>query len=796
MNSAVKFAAFTCTAIGALVAASAYAQEVDPKPAGASGLQGGVAQARMQGIPPESPSGANGETPQQGANQIEEIVVTANKRSENLQQVPIAITAVTNARLEAVGITNTADIASVVPGLTIQNHQGGTQAHLRGVGTTTFGAGIENSVATYLDNVYMFSMSGALVQLNNIEQVEVLKGPQGTLFGRNATGGVVNIRTRDPKHERSGQFRLGYASYDTFTVHGYFTAGLTETLAADIAGFVSLQRDGWGKNFFTGNDAGLLDQYAVRSKWLFEPSDRDTFRLIGDYSELKGDQFVVGRIYRGTINNYGPGRTLAGQRPDLARYVASRAVNPLAEVGQPYSFGGGFYDLEAATDMHLASRGGGASLQWDHDFGAVRFTSITAYRKAIQDVAWSGDSVPAFRSHIASHRKEKQVSQELQLGSTAGPAIQWVAGLYFLRTKAGNDPVTVSGSPVFPLENLKIRSEVTGKSGAAFGQATVPLWEGAHLTGGLRYTIEERAISGSNTATFLTVLPPFLASLAGTSSTTLIPELSATWRKLTWRLSFDQQLAPDMLGYASYNRGFKSGNFSATPPGSPPAAPEILDAWEIGLKTELLDRRVRFNIAGFFYKYENIQVNVCNQISCTLQNGAGAEVLGVDMDFTAKIGDHLTLFGGLALLDHKFTSYPGAKFFTPQPASAGGGVVSVLGDAAGNKLPYASDVTFNVGATYTIPIGEGYADLNVNYSYQSRWYSGPDNITSQPGYGLLDATATYRFPGDQVSLGIWARNIANKQYYTFIGIAENPGGRVSGVPGAPQTYGVRVGFKF
>ena len=795
MRGRILISSRSSTALGLIVAA-----------AGVFGL--GATGAHAQEAASNPPQAAD-------EDRIEEIVVTANKRSENLQDVPIAITAVTGARLESIGITDTQDLASVVPGLTIQNGIGGTQAHLRGVGTTAVGPGIENSVATYVDNVYMFSMSGALVQLNSIEQVEVLKGPQGTLFGRNATGGVINIRTRDPKQEPSGQFSLGYANYNTFSGQGYLTGGLGEGVAADIAGFVSLQKDGWGKNLFTGKDVDDLDQFAVRSKWLIEPGDRDTIRVIGDYSEMEGSQFTNNHLVRGKSANYGPGNTTAIERalrPTADAPVFLAAINtfiatggqaglaPFAVVGEPFTFTGDFHDTSAFMDPYIQFKNGGASLQWDHDFGSVRFTSVTAYREATQDVSWSADPVPAFRSQVAYHRREKQFSQELQLGSTAGSSIQWVAGLYYLNATAGFEPITIGGTPVAPRESVQFRTKVTAESGAAFGQVTVPLWSGAHLTGGLRYTVEKRGNSGSIIANFPDVLPPFLPpevlALAGLSLTIPVAPVDKTFRKLTWRASIDQQLTPDILAYASYNRGFKSGTFNAIPPGAAPVDPEVLDAWEIGLKTDLMDRRVRFNIAGFYYKYKNIQVTVFTPISALLDNGASAEVYGLDLDLTAKVGSHLTLFGGLGLLDHKFTSYPLAGFFTPLPASQGGGANKVVASAKGNKLPYASDVTFNVGATYTTPIGNGEADLNVNYSHQSRWFAGPDNILSQPAYGLLDATATYRFPGDNVSVGVWARNITNEDYYTFLGTSENPGGRDTGSVGSPRTYGVKLGYKF
>lgn len=754
----------------------------------ASTLSIGIANAQEAPVRTQSPEARDG--------QIEEIVVTANKRSENLQDVPIAITAVTEARLKAVGIANTADLAAVVPGLTLQNSQGGTQAHLRGVGTSAVGPGTENSVATYVDNVYMFSMSGALVQLGNIEQVEVLKGPQGTLFGRNATGGVINIRTRDPKHDVGAQATVGYANYDTVSAQVYLTGGLSETLAADIAGFVSLQGDGWGKNNFTGQDIEKLDQYAVRSKWLFEPGDRDTFRLIGDYSKLKGSQMIGSHITPGASINYGPGTTLAADRPDLAPYIAAGALAPFAVVGDAYPYQGSFFDI-AAPQPSISYENWGGSLQWDHEFDNVKLTSITAYRKSLQDVRWAPDPVPALRNVVDYHREERQFSQELQLGSSASSPVQWVVGLYYLDAKAGYDPLTLIGTPLAPLESIRFTTEITGRSGAAFGQITVPLWKGGHVTGGLRYTIEERANSGTTTTTYLAVLPPFLPpALAGTSNTTVVPETAKTFRKLTWRLAIDQQLTPDILGYVSYNRGFKSGTFNAIPPGGAPANPEQLDAWEIGLKTDLFDRRLRLNVAGFYYDYKNIQVTVTRGISTSLENGAGAELYGLDLDLTGKIGSRLTVFGGLSLVDHKFTAYPGAGFIVPQPVASGGGNIKVVGDAKGNKLPYAPNMTFNAGATYTAPIGEGEGDLNVNYSYQGRWYAGPDNIASQSAYGLLDASATYRFPGNRLSIGVWGRNLTDEHYAVFIGASENPGGRSLSTVAAPRTYGIKVGFEF
>ncbi|HJQ17172.1 MAG TPA: TonB-dependent receptor [Allosphingosinicella sp.] len=731
----------------------------------------------------QAPSTAN-------EDRVEEIVVTANKRSENIQKVPIAITAVTGKRLEAVGITSTQDLAQVVPGLTIQNSLSGTQAHLRGVGTTALSAGTENSVATYVDGVYIISLSGALVQLNNIEQVEVLKGPQGTLFGRNATGGVINIRTRDPKHEPSGDFNVRYGNYQTLAAQGYLTGGLSDSLAADIAGFVSLQNKGWGKNLFNGKDVNKMDQYAVRSKWLFEPGDADQFRLIGDYSVLKGNSFNSFSLLKGTYDNYGPGNTLAGARPDLAPYVASGALAPFAEVGDPFPATGGFYDINVFDQPQYKYRTGGASLQWDHRFGDdLKLTSITAYRRARQHINWDSVPVPAFRGNVDWDEKESQFSQELQLGSTAGASIQWVAGLYYLKGKASYLHFDIKGTPFAPLDTLQFHSFTHVESGAAFGQVTAPLWSGGHVTAGLRYTVEEHGVTGDTTLIFP----------GGFTIPIPAADRKKTFRRLTWRISVDQQLTPDILGYASYNRGFKSGLFNSIPPGGEPIDPEILDAYEAGLKTQLADGHLRFNIAAFYYKYKNLQVTVFTSTSALLQNGAGAEVYGTDFDFTGKIGPNITVYGGASIMHSEFTSYPGAGFFILQPLSAGGGTVQETRlpiGAKGNKLPYAPDFTFNLGANYVVPVGSGKLELNANYSYLGRWYNNGDNLLSQSGYGLLDGSINYSFGDSGFSVGVWARNIADKKYYLFLASQANPGGHQQGLPGAPRTFGGTVGYKF
>src|ERR1700728_1032670 len=204
--------------------------------------------------------------------QLAEIVVTAQRRSENLQNVPIAVTALTSADLQSSGVNSTLDLPLLTPGLVAAQSAGNVTPHIRGVGTSAFGAGLENSVATYVDGVYIANAPSSVMQLDNVSEVEVLKGPQGTLFGRNATGGLIQITTKDPETTFSGHFQAGYANYQTSNAVGYVTGGLTDAVAADLSVAAQFQRQGWGRNYFNGEDAYRDDRnLAFRNKWLIHP---------------------------------------------------------------------------------------------------------------------------------------------------------------------------------------------------------------------------------------------------------------------------------------------------------------------------------------------------------------------------------------------------------------------------------------------------------------------------------------------------------------------------------------------
>ena len=753
-----------------------------------------------------------------------DIIVTANRRNERIQDVPIAIAAVTSDSLERSGVTTTTDLDQVVAGLVFQASPGGYQPHLRGVGQTGVAAGNENSIATYIDGVYILSKVGALLELNSIDQIEVLKGPQGTLFGRNATGGVINVRTRDPEAEFGGNINVGYANYDTFTAKAYVTGGVADTLAVDLAGYVSLQGKGWGDNIVNGQETYKSDSYAVRTKWLFTPSDRDEFRFSADYTRLKGDP-ITRRLIGAA--NYGPGDTIAALRPDLVRYFdptcMGLGVCPGAVVGDPYVYPDdiGPYDVASVFPNETDNEGWGASLQWDHEFDSFRIQTISAYRELVSFQRWPVIPTPGLTNDIQFDQKDDQFSQEIQFASLSDSRIQWLVGAYYLNAHSGYRSFDLTGTALFPLGLLSFRSITSAESGAIFGQTTVPLGNRTNITGGLRYTIEKRGIKGENTIGFVPgIIPGDPPPFVDPSSVT---DASETFKKLTWRLSLDHKFTPDVMAYASWNRGFISGAYNTVPAGGPGATavePEVLDSYEIGLKGDFFDRAVRLNLAAFYYKYKNLQVTVFEATTALLDNGAEAEILGLEGDITIQPDDQLTITAGFNWIDSEFKDYPGAEFVVPATAAEGGGnnrcintrdpsvaipalqCATDLADngfngAAGNPLPWAPDFTANVGINYMIPLDSGEVNLNANYSYTTAFPVLADDITKVPGRGIANASINWKSGDDSgFTASVWMKNIFDKVYYSYVQAANNPGGYTQGLRGAPRTFGVNVGYEF
>jgi iron complex outermembrane receptor protein len=691
---------------------------------------------------------------QEGA--LEEIVVTAQRRRENLQDVPITVTAVSADSLAAVGITNTADLVNVVPGMLVQTSAGYSLPHLRGVGVTAIGAGIENSVALYVDGVYRGVSSADAVSLNNIAQVEVEKGPQGTLFGRNATGGLIQVTTLDPTADFSASAHVGYGSYHTVQSDAYVSGG-TDFLAADLAVRSTHQGEGYGTNLATGQDINRMDMdLSVRSKWVLHPVDGTKLTLVLDNAETDNSMSAL-RNYQNFPNTYYPGGMPIANLPTLD---VDDDAQPLRRVHEQ-----------------------GASLQLDQDLGSVQLVNTVAYRRDLYTYNVDFDLGPMPYSVNDTRQEDNQLTEELRLLSNNTGSLTWMTGLFYYGAHNGFEPQNIyfSGTavnPAKPVTHIFNETVQTTNSVALFGQATQKLTEATALTVGLRYTEEKRALLGAETGYLNGVIPVSLANV-DTDFRNHTP---------TWRLALDHHFTDDINGYVSYNRGFKSGGYNVTAPTLPAYSPEKLDAYETGLKTQFLDRRITLNTAFFYYNYQNIQVSRFINGSPEVYNGGRATLYGLDVDATVRVAQGLTISAGLELEHDRFTDFPNADFFLncahPYP--------TVCSQSAnGKQLPQTPAASGTINIDYRVSVMKGELHFNVNEAANSGYYYEPNNEFKQTAYGLLNGSIGWTY--SNYSLTLWGKNLTDVIYATAVNPAPTA---ISAAYAAPRTYGITLGAKF
>lgn len=732
----IKSILYTSSLTLTLVGGQAYAQQA---PGGAS-----PAAAPQAGTASEEPG---------------DILVTAQRRSERLQDVPITVAHVSGTALEAAGISDLSHISLAVPGANVRSSSGFMNAYIRGVGSSAKTPLNEAPIATYVDDVYIASLNSAL-SFNNIESIEVLKGPQGTLFGRNATGGLFNIKTVDPSFAPTGKFHIGYGNYQTISGDGYLSTGLSKTIAMDIAFIGSHMGEGYGKVLLTGRDVYKVDRnIGVRSKVLFKPDDATRAVLILDYASQLHSM--------GIGNSYKPGTNLVAAQPASATTAAVPAVPVPIVSTNPY-------DTNDNVQPLVQSESGGASFNISHDFGPhFRLKSITAYRFTKFRVDLDADGTPVPNFAVFLNLKDRQFTQELQAQSIGTGPLTWTAGLFYFWARSVRDPTEVlkfAGGKALYDEAFRAQSI------AGYAQGTYALTPDTHLTLGARYTYERRTISGSQS----TVLDSgFVIPGANTPLRTSV-------QKPTFRVSLDHKLTPDILLYASFNTGFKSGGFSFL--NAPIFRPETIKSYEVGFKSQLLDHRVTFNVAGFYNDYRDIQVQLITTRGSQVLNGAGAEIYGLDADLSAKITPNLSLNAGLELLHAKYTDFAGAPIGVP-----GGGLPATPGSAAGKFLPFAPPYTANVTLVHRIPLAGGTLTTTALAYISGHYYAQPDNFEVQSAYTVVNGSVQWESAAGY-SVKIWANNITDHLVMTT-GYLSNLGPQIV-VYDAPRTYGVTLGYKF
>jgi iron complex outermembrane recepter protein len=683
---------------------------------------------------------------EQSANALGEIVVTAQRREERLQDVPISVTALNSAALSANGVQDVSMIAQAVPSMTMvrAGASGTLQAAIRGIGTTSSAVGQEPPVATYVDGFYLPTSNIAIFSFDDIDRVEVLKGPQGTLFGRNASAGVIQIITKDPTAEPTANLDVAYERFDTVKASAYGSTGLSDTVAADLALTYKDQAEGWGRNLLTGREVNKENDEGIRGKVLYTPSD--SLKLIVAADFLKDN------------NDFGP-----------ARNAIPGGVIPL---GVP--FAGTIYDEQSNVAPFSDSEQWGLNTTLTADLPNAQIINRLGYTHYVDHLFADIDNGPFPLVQADLLRYDKTFTEELQVSSTKGSSFDWILGAFYIDYKSGLNDEIVSGAAVPTSTNSPGQQSIS--SPAAFAQAGFEVFADTRLTLGARYTLDQ-----------VTYQSRF--SVGGGAPTIL--EESTNHGEPTWRIALDHKFTPDVMAYVSYNRGYKTGVFnSSVPATAPPVKPEEVDAYEIGLKSTYFDDRLRFNVAGFYSKFRDLQLIAVIGTEGILVNAASSTIKGIEVQTEANLAAGLNASFDVSYLDATYNSFPDAPIFTALPNGLDN---ETSGNATGNQLIRAPRWTYTTGLNYTRQTEVGEFKATVSWYHTSGFFYDFQNLLRQHPYDLLNAQLRWGLPNRKWGVRLYADNLTNTQYYsslepTSLGNTESPA--------PPRVFGVGVDFKF
>lgn len=687
-----------------------------------------------------------------------EIIVTAQRRSENLRDVPISITALNSDALQRSGVSSTLDLPRLAPGLELPLNGGFTQPSIRGVSSGGSDVGDSSNVAVYVDGVYRPAQSAQLMDLPDVEQVEVLKGPQGTLYGQGAEGGAIVITTRAPSFTTEGKISTSYGNHGSLILQGVVSAPFTDKLAFSLSG-VYEDRDGLRYNVATHeNDSGLRARM-VRGKLLFQPSDSASFTLTGFFSRRKDS------------SPYG-GKAVDGRSVGYFIYPSAPQPESTREIA-----------LDTPTLVDIKNYG--FSLRSEVDIDAGTITSITSFTKnqgrLTVDVDYSPANIASIYA-IPLSPDQEFITQDLSFVSTGWGSISLTAGVFLMATNEGYRPQSFTigdgalnsapgtGTTIQQFQHIKrfILAGFAELEYAVTGEFTV--------SAGGRYSYERQR---------------GYADLFGSAPNEIpSPFNPAVFKKFTPRITARLALSPRSNIYATFGQGFKSGILSTSALTSAPARPETLTAYEIGYKGVLFDK-LSLNVAGFYYDWKDLQVQRYVPPQSIYENAASARSKGVDVDVSFRVTPELTLTAGGVYLDAKYRRYPLAGTFMPN-ASGGNDNATII--ASGLRTIRAPKFTATFGATYDVDTRAGKLGLSGSLYHHSGSRLELTGRIRQPKHDIVDAQISFSpLVADYLKVSLWGRNLTNKAYLQSL-LQTNFADGISYAP--PRTYGVRAEFTF
>lgn len=740
---------------------------------------------------------------------IEEVIVTAQKRAESLQDTPVAVSAFTANAMKNKGIENIAEVADFTPNLIfdttspISGLSSGAAVFIRGIGNTDFSLTTDPGVGTYVDGVYMSRSVGGVLDVLDVERIEVLRGPQGTLFGRNTIGGAISITSRKPAEELQGELEMTLGNFDRKDVRASIDIPITEDLRTAFA-MSSKTRDGFLDRVLVGDEVGDEEQFSVRGTAVYEPNDTWDFQLSLDHTKINEESSPTGAA--GFTTAFPDGTPGGAGVIGYALATFGDIATGLADLSQ--------YLVDEDDEKNYATGLSGTKLEingaslisnYHADNFDLKYT--IAHRKTAGQFFSDPDNSPHSITEVYNPDYDhEQTSHELQITGTAFDGdLQYVAGLYYFEEE-GEDNVFV---PLFlPTPDLSAGfaaglsnfAKVDNNSEAAYLQATWALNDIVSVTGGIRHTRDEKTyiytqyigadIEGNPLPFFPGavnehgVFTPGLNPLVGDGSGDVTNEFEET----TFKFGVDASLEDGTLIYYSFSQGFKSGGYVLRYVESVPEPrsfePETVDAHEIGIKWQGFEDRVRLNTAIFYSDYEEVQVTFYDNLGGPVTANAGTvEIKGIELELTALLTENLQLDMGYGYTDAEYTEI--------NPIA---GLSSSIDKSA--KLVNTPENTFNIGLEYNIPVNNNELSLRVDYSYVDDIHNDSQNspFLFQESYGLWNASARYDI-NESMELVVFVENLEDERY--IVSGNSNYGlGFHSAVYSKPRQYGATFRYTF
>ncbi|MBA4800464.1 MAG: TonB-dependent receptor [Euryhalocaulis sp.] len=734
---------------------------------------------------------------------LDEIMVTAQRRETGLQDTSVAVAAVTGENLENDNIQSYEDLARSVASLSFTALTPlDNEYNIRGITNTRLDSpSADQSIGIFIDNVYV-GRSGLLnTDFFDIERVEVIRGPQGVLLGRNVVGGAISVITREPEFEPGGAIRVGYGNYSSKFISGHWTGPITDTLATRLS-VQYRDRDGYNEDILHGRDLDDLKSAQFRGQLLWESDQSDArARLVFDYMNDESNGFHSVGLDDPNLPGQGPwsatralidsvregGLDLREGLPEHPTYKGD--LDPTSQGLEREAFG-----VTLGIDVPVANNN-------------ATLSSITGYRDGEAHNIYSqtglGPDSPfgvanplTFEFPVNEKEAIVQFSQELRLTSSLGDSpFDWIAGVYFQHDD-------VKKYDKFWVENLLGLPTLNGESHwdnkanttsyAAFGQVGYTFNDMFRIVGGLRYSHDKKEGTVTGTAVetgdkFNPDDPVAATPLAATflEGESFTADYDDSWSELTPQITAEITPTEDLFLYLTYSRGYKGGGFEDDPANAIAAQtsydPETVNNFEAGAKWDFFDGRARLNLAGFFMEYKDLQVTQTDDgCLCNItDNAADAEILGFEGEFQLQATENLFLFGAVTVLDTEYLEFIDSNGL----------------DASGNKLQRTPEYQYNIGAELTLDAGQWRDALTarVTYAHQGELFWSPENIQKEEAYGLLNANLTLSPPDQPWGVSVWGRNLTDE--FHRVNVIPFLGDEMSRL-GAPRTYGVELSYQF